>query len=67
MQQTALQASYKAFTDMQGCRSSSSTNKLALKHIMKLGIFVCLLWDRRGGHFFAYFALWLARMPFDEF
>lgn len=50
------------------CRSSSSTNKLALKHIMKLGMFCLPAQGSPGRAFFLpILHCWLARMPFDEF
>ncbi len=34
---------------------------------MKLGMFCLPAWDRRGGHFFAYFVLLVSKDAFDEF
>lgn len=61
MQQTALQASYKAFTDMQGLSLFSSTNKLALKHIMKLGMFCLPALGSPERAFFCYFVLLVSK------
>ncbi len=62
-----MQASYKAFTDMQGLSLFQLNNNFALKHIMKLGMFCLPALGRWGGHFFAYFALLVSKDAIHEF